>query len=110
MACEAHHIDDLAFVVTFCAIFRHCWFIFISVQNSSESLEELYAKCIGDAEAFMKGESGVDGDFLALEQEVFLKAYYFVPKELPTKSYPKITQNVANNAGERGARSAPPHC
>ena len=33
--------------------------------------------------------------------------YYFVPKELPTKSYPKITQNAAKKAGKNGARSAP---
>ena len=34
--------------------------------------------------------------------------YYFVSKELPTKSYPKITQNARKKALAKGAREARP--
>ena len=36
------------------------------------------------------------------------ETYYFVPKELPTKSYPKITQNAAKRPHQQnGALRAP---
>ena len=39
--------------------------------------------------------------------EKMWKIYYFVPKELPTKSYPQIMQNAAKKRPAKMGREAP---